>query len=74
MTDNEITDRFKSFDISNSELEQCNEIQEAAAYLGLVINRNCPDSRHAALAMTKLEESVMWAMKSISHNSSVISL
>lgn len=27
----------------------------------------CPDSRHKSLAITALEESAMWATKSISH-------
>jgi hypothetical protein len=36
--------------------------------LAYLINGLCPDSREKALAMTKLEESVMWANASIARN------
>ena len=40
------------------------KVYEAAAY----INGACPDSREKSLAMTKLEEAVMWANASIARN------
>jgi len=33
-----------------------------------VISKTCPDSREKSLALTKLEESVMWANASIARN------
>ena len=32
------------------------------------IEHECPDSRERSLALTKLEEAVMWANAAISHN------
>ena len=45
--------------------EQYTAIREKAKELAYLIDRTCPDSREKSLAMTKLEESVMWANASI---------
>jgi hypothetical protein len=34
-----------------------------------VIDNNCPDSREKSLAMTNLEQAVMWANAAIARNS-----
>lgn len=44
------------------------EIRAKARELAEVIDGRCPDSREKSLAMTKLEESVMWANASIARN------
>lgn len=36
-------------------------IREATKYLGAVILKLCPNSRERSLAMTKIEEAMMWA-------------
>jgi hypothetical protein len=36
--------------------------------LAILINNLCPDSREKSLAITKLEEAVMWANASIARN------
>jgi len=46
-------------------IEDC---KNSASFLMDDIDKNCPPSREKALAMTKLEECVMWLSKSISHN------
>ena len=43
-------------------------IRDTAKGLAMVINDNCPDSREKSIAMTKLEECVMWANASIARN------
>ncbi len=45
------------------ELYEC--IRHVSRDLALCINDLCPDSREKSLAMTKLEEAVMWANAAI---------
>lgn len=44
------------------------EIRAKAKELAFLIDADCPQSREKSLAMTKLEESVMWANASIARN------
>lgn len=48
--------------------EPYDEINEAAKNLAEVINRNCPTGREKSLAITKLQESKMWANAAIACN------
>ena len=48
--------------------EKYEEIRDGAYFLALLLNDLCPDSREKTLAMTKLEETVMWANASIARN------
>lgn len=41
------------------------ELREKAKELAYLIDKHCPNCREKALAMTKLEESVMWSNASI---------
>jgi hypothetical protein len=43
-------------------------IRDKAKDLALLMEELCPTSREKALAMTKLEETVMWANASIARN------
>ena len=43
-------------------------IRENAKNLALILNDMCPDSREKSLALTKLEETVMWANAAIARN------
>lgn len=43
-------------------------IREKAKELATVIDELCPNSREKALAMTNLEQAVMWANASIARN------
>ena len=43
-------------------------IRYKAKILAAYINEYCPDSREKSIAMTKLEEAVMWANASIARN------
>lgn len=44
------------------------DIRDFAKGLALLIDSTCPDSREKSLALTKLEESVMWANAAIARN------
>ena len=48
--------------------ERYERIRYKAKMLAAFINEKCPDSREKSLAMTKLEEAVMWANASIARN------
>ena len=43
-------------------------VREKAKELAYLVDTTCPESREKSLAMTKLEESVMWANASIARN------
>ena len=44
-------------------------LREKGKELALLINELCPESREQSLAITKLEESIMWANAGIARNS-----
>lgn len=43
-------------------------LREVGKVLAYAIENNCPSSRERSLAITKLEEAIMWANKSIACN------
>ena len=50
------------------------EIRNGCLDLALLINQKCPDSREQSLAITKLEEVMMWAMAAIARNDEIITM
>lgn len=44
------------------------KLRDKAKKLARWVTKNCPESRERSLALTKLEESVMWANASIARN------
>lgn len=52
----------------NDQAKRYTDIRAEAKALALMICNNCPKSRELSLALTKLEESVMWANASIARN------
>lgn len=52
----------------NDQPELYERIRDKAKLLAAYIDEKCPDSREKSLAMTKLEECVMWANASIARN------
>lgn len=46
-------------------IDRIDHIRAAGKVLALEIAKHCPDSRERSLAATHLEETVMWAVKSI---------
>jgi hypothetical protein len=50
---------------SPTSIERIENLRETAKDLGEQIIAVCPDTRERSLALTHLEETVMWAVKSI---------
>ena len=48
--------------------EKYQTVRSKAKELAYLINETCPASRERSLAMTKLEEAVMWANAAIARN------
>lgn len=48
--------------------EKYTAIREKAKELAYLIDEQCPNSREKSLAVTNLEQSVMWANASIARN------
>jgi len=68
MNINELISNFTYHAPKPGQPEKYTVIRENAMGLAMLINDNCPDSREKSLAMTKLEECVMWANASIARN------
>ena len=54
--------------ISNTIVTQFEVIRQFAKELGDEVTKRCPISREQSLALTHLEETVMWAIKAIALN------
>lgn len=63
-----IDNNFTYHKPKDGQVEKYGSIRDMAKQLALAMNDLCPDSREKSLAMTKLEESVMWANASIARN------
>lgn len=50
------------------QISRYTEIRQNAKLTAELIDHLCPDSREKSLAMTKLEEAVMWANAAIARN------
>lgn len=53
--------------VTGIQQDRMNNVMAMAELLEESIEKNCRNNREKSLAMTKLEECVMWANKSISH-------
>jgi len=68
MPNQDIENRFTYHAPKEGQPQKYNEIRELAKAFAELIDSLCPNSREKALAMTKLEESVMWANAAIARN------
>jgi len=59
---------FENRAVDENQLENINRVKEQADYLYKNIIEFCPSSREQSIAITKLEETVMWATKSVAHD------
>ena len=64
----QIENNFTHHPPKEGQIEKYTEIRGTAKQLALTIDALCPNSREKSLAMTKLEEVVMWANASIARN------
>ena len=62
----EIADRFKFHPMSDEAKMHSNKIREDIISTADVIDIYCPEGREKSLALTRLEECLMWANKSLS--------
>lgn len=68
MIASELTKRFTYHAPKEGQPQKYEDIRAKALEFSLLIDELCPDSREKSLAITKLEESVMWANASIARN------
>lgn len=62
-------DRAFTYHTSNEgQIERYTQIRDKAKELARLIYEACPGSREQSLAMTKIEEAVMWANAAIARN------
>ena len=59
---------FKYHSPKEGQPEKYTMIREKAKELAYLIDGNCPNSREKSLAITKIEEAMMWANASIARN------
>jgi hypothetical protein len=64
----QIENNFKYHAPKEGQVEMYNVIRNEARALAVTIAELCPNSRERSLAITKLEETVMWANASIARN------
>ena len=68
MEQKDIDNRFMYHPPKEGQPEKYLVIRSVAKALAELIDNECPDSREKSLAITALEESVMWANASIARN------
>lgn len=65
---NDLENRFTYHAPKEDQPERYDLIRRKALMLAATISEKCPDSREKSLAITKLEEAVMWANAAIARN------
>lgn len=65
MINNDIENRFTYHRPTEAQAAKFPVLREKAKELAYLIDELCPNGREKALAMTKLQESIMWANCSI---------
>lgn len=65
MEQNELNTRFTYHSPKGNQPEKYSAIRERAMDMANFLDEACPDSREKSLAITKLEEVVMWANAAI---------
>lgn len=71
ITDSEIETRFTYHKPKGDQPERYEKLREAAKSFARLVADSCPDSREASLAMTHIEEAVMWANAAIARRDSL---
>ena len=68
MTKEQIENTFTYHRPSGNQPQRYEEIRSEAKLLACLIQRVCPESREKSLALTNLQQTVMWANASIALN------
>lgn len=58
--------------VSDDVIGSFEELRYAARFFGEKIIVECPPSREASLAMTNLEQSLMWAVAAVARNQAAV--
>lgn len=64
----QIENNFMYHAPKNGQAEKYDRLRAKAKELAYLIDELCPNSREKSLAVTKLEESIMWANASVARN------
>ena len=64
----QIENNFRYYEVAKEQADKLDYIRVKAKDLAYMLDELCPNSREKSLAMTKLEEAVMWANVSIARN------
>jgi hypothetical protein len=64
----DLANRFTYHPPKDGQPERYQRIRDAAGTLALLLDAECPDSREKSLAVTHLENAVMWANAAIARN------
>ena len=65
---NDLNNRFTYHKPKEGQPEKYEKLRAAAKNLAWDICENCPESRERSLALTNLEEAIMWANASIARH------
>lgn len=68
LTQDDINNIFTYHKPINDQPQRYEAIREKAKELATLINISCPESREKSLAITNLQQSIMWANASIAIN------
>lgn len=68
MTMEELVNRFTYHAPKEDQIERYEEIRAKGLLFALEVFGSCPESRERLLALTKIEEAVMWANAAIARN------
>lgn len=64
----DINNRFKYHAPKNGQVDKYLDIRDKAKNFAELINHHCPDCREKSLAITAIEEAVMWVNAGIARN------
>ncbi len=68
MTEQELENSYKHHTPKDDQADRYEGLRSGGRVLAERVMRTCPNSRERALALTKIEEAIMWANKSIAVN------
>lgn len=68
MTPEDLRNRFTYHPPKDGQAKRYEEIRDYAHGFASLINNQCPESREKSLAVTHLEEAVMWANAAIARH------
>ena len=62
-----IGNKYRSVEINDEQIYKINEVRDNFEKINYLLTELLPESREKSLALTNLEQSSMWAIKSITH-------